>query len=138
MYRLLMHGTESMDVWSTIVRVLTSNEFSLQLVPRWSCDTKNDFKMDICPVTTWKNGYDVLLDGPTVEKFTMQENIMDRINEPEVVFGDFSQLYELVNRDGAGKGVMGIYGVYAKDKKLNEVLQSKAMAKNVLDMQYGC
>lgn len=137
LYEALMQGVQHTDIWSALVQSLTSTDFLLQLVPRWSCDAENDFKMDICPVKAWANSPAVTLGGPVVEKVSLQTEAMSQMNSPEVIITDFSDLYGLVVNDGV-KGVMGIYGTYAKDAELNKKLHDMNNVNNALELQKSC
>jgi hypothetical protein len=121
------------SIWDTIVSTLTSDQFALNLVPRWHCDKYEDFKMDICPSVAWKPERPVIfLTAADVVGFRMDRNLMTDLNIPDVVFVNFSEINPYLA--GAAGLATGPLGVAAYDEKLEKDLRDMVKGQNLHEL----
>ena len=126
MFELMLDRMRSSNIFSTIKSILTSDEYALQMVPRWSCEAENDFKMELTPVTAWKPRAVLKLRAKDIKEFAMGASSVARLNVPDVVFVDFNDAISYVNgRNVSGSQYpLGIFGVACADKKLEAELRA--------------
>ena len=125
-----LYGLQSESVYDTIIRTLTSLEFSLQLVPRWSCDKKDDFKTEICPITAWAPRDIITLTASDISNIRMAHNSTGALNTPDVLIVNFDEILSYTN-NGAGTGLPNVYGIAAKDEKVEKALQSFVLTNDL-------
>ena len=120
----ILQGLQSSDLFTSILRTLTSENFGLQLVPRISDPDVGNFKMEICPITAWMDGgaKDTVIPLEYVVQLRSVHNVLDRLNEPEVLIVNGGATYGFTVSD-VRSGIQGLYGIYCVDKELCATMQ---------------
>lgn len=123
---IFMMRMDQVNLWDTIQSTLTSDVFMLQLMPRWSCDAKNDFKIEIGPCTAWKPRRIITLAAGDIVSFKMQHTSFRSLNTPDVFFVNFSDPLACIG-SSAPELSFGILGVAARTKELQDKLRIDAV-----------
>lgn len=134
----LITEMQNVNIFSAIKNILTSPNFALQLIPRWTCDEKDDFKMEIMPVTAWKPRRPIIkLNKYDIASITMRHVSSTKLTTPDVVIVNMHHAYtaELGNNNNTP---LGIWGVAAQDKdlekKLREVINASVTTTDTTDL----
>ena len=133
LFTALVSGLRSASIWDTVLRILTSSEFALQLMPRWSCDSANDFKTEIMPVTAWKPRDIIHLTKNDISIMSMGHDSLYALNMPDVVFANFGMALSYFYGDNTGDTI-GVIGVAAKDENLEKTLRSRSWSNDLEEL----
>lgn len=121
------------SIWETIVSTLASDQFALNIIPRWHCDIYEDFKMDICPSVAWNPGRTVIyLTAADVTMFRMDHNALESLNTPDIIFVNFNEINPYLA--GAAGLAVGPLGVAAYDEELEKDLRDMVKGQNLHEL----
>ena len=130
---IVMTRMEQVNLWDTIQSTLTSDVFMLQLMPRWSCDARNDFKIEVGPCTAWKPRRIITLAAGDIVSFKMQHTSFGSLNTPDVFFVNFSDPLACIG-SSAPELSFGILGVAARTKELQDKLRMDAVHEDLEEL----
>ena len=113
----------NMSVYDVLQRMLITDEFMLNLVPRFSTQ---DFKVELVPSYMWKTRESDNLDINATDLVAVSAvfNPIACLNIPQVLMVLFEDPIEY-GKKLVGGGAATNYGVYSTDKQLNELMRSK-------------
>lgn len=120
---ILQYFLESLrgaSIYEALRSVLVSEQYMLQLVPRW----KNDFKMEICPSRAWDPSDSTQIHIDCISQVEASYSPIACINTPEafvVMFGDAVGF----NIPNVPDGPLGLNGVYSTKPELTEALKMR-------------
>lgn len=121
MVEQMVDGIKQGSIWDNILKIATSNDFLLQLVPKMSVDSQDDHKMKVMATDTWSSGQPlVVLPSSGIISINMSTGTLEDINSPAVVFVNFADAFSFKSKGNA----VGILGVAAADPQLNRTLQA--------------
>ena len=114
----------SSSLLGAIQNTLCSDDFMLQLVPRWSVDTESDFKLDVTPCLAWSPyGTCIYLTPDDVISIHAAYTAVDTFNTPDVLLVNFSEAYSYLYGTPDNSSV-GLFGVACLDPGLQETLEN--------------
>lgn len=132
LWKGLYSGVQQSDMFTAILRTLTSTDFGLELAPRISCDSHNDCKLKIQSAATWLDPRTGVTRIPMdyISQVRSVHNVFERLNEPEVLIVNGASQHGLAVQDG-DQGIAGMYGICAKDPVLSAELQRTIGSTNI-------
>ena len=126
-------GMQGGSVWDTLVRTITSTDFMLQLIPRITVDSKNDYKSEICTMDTWNESPEFRINNAHILSMSTQtREAMSWLSSPDVVLVNFPDALDAYSKD---QGSDGIVGVATVDPDLYTTLRSSGISKALLDSE---
>lgn len=126
---ILQYFLESLrgsSIYDALRRVLVSEQYMLQLAPRW----KDDFKMEICPSRAWDPSNSTPIHIDCISQIEASYSPVACINTPEafvVMFGDAVGF----NIPNIPDGPLGLNGVYSTNPELTAALKDRYGGKLV-------
>ncbi len=122
LFMQIANGMKSTNLLGAIQNTLCSDDFMLQLVPRWSVDTENDFKLDVAPCLAWSPyGTCIYLTPDDVISIQASYTALDAFNTPDVLLVNFSEAYSYLYGTPDNSSV-GLFGVACLDPELQATL----------------
>ena len=126
-------------IWNTLVRLLSTSDYALQMLPRWSCDTPYDFKMAVKPVDTWAAKHYITLNENDITAVNVSCSCDETINTPDLIFVSFDEhlSYSGGNNEECATGIVGIAGknpglvAMLQDEVASDPLEALATVRDV-------
>lgn len=121
----LLSAISSSSVLQGVQSCVTSPDFGLEMVPRWSCDAPADFKIDIKPITAWRPRKIIGLTAANILSLQTQRDVLAAVNTPDVVLTEFPDP-AVVSGEATTNNYngIGVRGIAAKNPKVNAMLAS--------------
>lgn len=128
LYDRISTGLPQADIMSAIQSTACSEDYMLQLVPRWTVDKTNDFRLDLTPCTAWEPSGTVLkLTAADVISISMGMDATRALRTPDVVLMSYNEAYPYTY--GATGGFSGyVMGVAGNNTQVVNYLRSKFSA----------
>lgn len=130
--------SQNTDIFNAILRLVTSSDLVLQLVPRVYCDAPDDFKMEITPVTAWKPRENGILNisASDLSSIRLSYTAADVLNTPDIVAVDFREAFSFTwSNNAEGPGM--VYGFASMNKDLNKSIQEIDTVDGLSELLYN-
>ena len=133
-----MNALSGASIWDAVHGCLTSQEYALELVPRWTCDTPGDFRIEVKPITAWRPRVVISLTSENVLAFDSSRDSLAAVNTPDILvvrLADPRSMYENASSGQVSDSSMyaGVRGVAAKSPELNAKLRAHTAGTSLMD-----
>ena len=135
----IIKGIQTGSILDVLIRTLCSDTFMLQLVPRWSVDKPNDFKLEVAPCEAWEQpssqdkSADIELTSEDIVGIRADYGAAALLSTPDVLLVNYSEVYSWLY--GHTKAAYGpLLGIACLDTKLQTDLRDKAATGKVADI----
>lgn len=123
LFKMVSTGMAQTSIYNCLHRALTSYEFGLCLAPRVSCDSKNDFKTEICTASFLNDTKAFKLTGNAVSGISSKVETLSWLNTPDVVIINFEDAASYC-KSQLKSAANGVYGIASYDKDIDDKLMT--------------
>jgi hypothetical protein len=107
---MLLTGMRTTSVYDSILQAMTSTEFLMNIVPKWSAD---NFMLSIEPSHAWRSDAALTITFDDIAEFNSTYKPFDHINDPDVFASNLSSAINFAGNTGQAGKPAAIVGAFS-------------------------